>query len=137
VEMRARKLFVVHYSGGPADQSVRAIQDWCMNAPPHGRGFSDIDYNFLVRGTTGEIYMGRGWDVVGAHTKGHNTEGLGVCVISKGPISAAAKTAVKWLYAEAERRAGHHLVVRGHGQLTPTECPGRTIQKWLSSGGVS
>lgn len=127
-----RLFYVVHYSGAPATQSVRAIQDWCMD----GRGFNDIDYNFLVRGTTGEIYEGRGWDVVGSHTVGYNTNGIGVCVISDGPISDAAKVAVRWLYEQAIARAGHGLQVKGHKQLatTGTDCPGSAIMLWVQGG---
>jgi hypothetical protein len=127
-----RAYFVVHHSGAPATQTVRAIQDWCMD----GRGFNDVDYNFLVRATTGEIYEGRGWDVVGSHTTNYNTSGIGVCVIGNNEISAAAKRAVRWLYDQANKRSGKTLNIRGHRQLatTGTSCPGDIISAWLASG---
>lgn len=127
-----RRYFVVHHSGAPADQSVRAIQDWCMD----GRDFADIDYNFLVRATTGQIYEGRGWDVVGSHTTNYNTTGIGVCVIGNNELSAAAKRSVRWLYEQANRRCGRTLEVRGHRQLatTGTDCPGDVIAAWLRAG---
>lgn len=127
-----RLYYVVHYSGAPASQSVKDIQGWCMD----GRGFNDIDYNFLVRGTTGEIYEGRGWDVVGSHTVGYNTSGIGVCIISNGPASDAAKLAVRWLYDQAVARCGHSLQIRGHRQLatTGTSCPGNAIFAWVQGG---
>lgn len=131
-----RAYFVVHYSGAPATQTVRAIQDWCMDEPPHGRGFSDIDYNFLVRGTTGEIYEGRGWDVVGSHTTNYNTVGIGVCVISDGPISDKAKAAVRWLYDQANARCHKKLIIKGHRDLatTGTDCPGDHMYAWVHAG---
>lgn len=132
VPMRERTEFIVHHSQGPADQSVRAIQDWCMD----GRGYLDIDYNWLVRGTTGQIYTGRGWLAVGAHTLGHNTQGLGVCVIGYDELSAAAKESLRWLYAEAVRFAGHSLEVKGHRDLAPTDCPGDVIYAWVHAGNV-
>lgn len=132
VAMTMRTEFIVHHSDGPADQSVRAIQDWCMD----GRGFLDIDYNWLVRGTTGEIYAGRGWQVVGSHTKGHNTSGIGVCVIGHNELSPAAKESLHALYSEAMRAAGHPLMVFGHRDLDRTECPGPTIYTWLQTGGI-
>lgn len=137
VSPRSRTLFIVHYSAGRPSQSVRAIQDWCMDPEPKGRGFSDIDYNFVVRGTSGEIYEGRGWNAIGSHTKGHNTEGIGVCVMSDGPISNAAQASVRWLYAEAVRRAGHPLTVQGHRDLDQTVCPGDEIYRWVHGGGVT
>lgn len=131
VDASRREWFVIHHSGGPVTQTVRAIQDWCMD----GRGFSDIDYNFLVRASTGEIYEGRGWDVVGSHTVGYNTTGIGVCVIGDdAPLSDAAKDALLWLHEQGGRRAGHRLDIRGHGQLTSTDCPGPRILSWIGKG---
>ena len=40
-------------------------------------GWDDIGYSFLA-GDDGNIYEGRGWDRVGAHTKGYNSRGLAV-----------------------------------------------------------
>ena len=49
-------------------QIVRGIQDWHIN----GNGWCDIGYSFLVGGD-GNIYEGRGWDEIGAHTGGFNS----------------------------------------------------------------
>ncbi len=132
VPAHTRREFIVHHSAGPADQSVRAIQDHCMGP----RKMLDIGYNFLVRSTTGEIYVGRGWDLVGAHTKGHNTTGIGVCVIGTDQLTPASQDSVRQLYAEAVRRAGHPLRVLGHRDAAPTDCPGDGIHRWVTSGAV-
>lgn len=130
-----REYFVVHHSGAPSTQTVRAIQDWCMNEPPHGRGFADIDYNFLVD-QQGLIYEGRGWDAIGAHTVGYNTNGIGVCVIGNDEISDAAMRSVVQLYHAANGRCARTLKIRGHRQLatTGTTCPGNRIFSWLQAG---
>jgi N-acetylmuramoyl-L-alanine amidase len=39
-------------------------------------GWSDIAYSFLV-GEDGNIYEGRGFDIVGSHTSGYNSVALG------------------------------------------------------------
>ena len=39
-------------------------------------GWWDVGYSFMV-GEDGNVYEGRGWDQVGAHTYGYNTVGLG------------------------------------------------------------
>lgn len=39
--------------------------------------YSDIEYSFVV-GEDGNVYEARGWDAVGAHTLGHNHDGLGM-----------------------------------------------------------
>ncbi|KAL1428108.1 hypothetical protein MTO96_016999 [Rhipicephalus appendiculatus] len=38
-------------------------------------GWEDIAYSFLIGGD-GRVYVARGWDAVGAHTKGHNKDAL-------------------------------------------------------------
>ncbi len=132
VDPSQRRYLVIHHSGGPVGQSVRAIQDWCMD----GRGFNDIDYNLLVRASTGEIYMGRGWNVVGSHAVDFNTNGIGVCVIgNNAPLSDQAKRALAWIRDEANRRCGRMLHVRGHGQLTgTTDCPGSVLRTFITAG---
>lgn len=131
-----REWFVVHHSGASAAQSVRSIQDWCMDEPPDGRGFSDIDYNFLVRSGTGEIYEGRGWNVVGSHTIGYNTSGIGVCVIGNNPVvDDKTAGALAYLYGLSVSKFGRPLKVRGHGQLTgATECPGDRLRAFIAAG---
>jgi len=128
VDPSKRRRFIVHWSGADAGQSVRAIQNWCID----GRGFADIDYNLLVRGTTGEVYEGRGWDVIGAHTHGHNTEAYGVCVISDGPFRSPARAALQWLYAEACRRSKRVLDAGVHREFDATDCPGNEITSWVT-----
>ncbi|GAA2566409.1 hypothetical protein GCM10010435_44530 [Winogradskya consettensis] len=126
-----REYFVVHHSGATATQSVRAIQDWCMD----GRGFADVDYNFLVD-QEGKVYEGRGWDVVGAHCTDFNTNGIGVCVIGNDDLSDAVKASLAELYRLANARCGKTLKLRGHRQLatTGTTCPGSRIYAWVQAG---
>ena len=49
---------------------VRSIQDYHMD----DNEWSDIGYSFLTCGD-GKIYEGRGWNTVGAHTRGYNDVG--------------------------------------------------------------
>lgn len=128
----ARTAFMVHHSGGPAGQSVRSIQDHCMDA----RGFLDIDYNFLID-QDGEVYQGRGWGKVGSHCVGWNAEALGVCVIGTNQLSAEARSALRELYAEACRRSGHELDELVHSDKAPTACPGQVIRMWVHHGGLT
>jgi hypothetical protein len=121
---------IVHYSEGPTTQSVRSIQDFHLN----GRGWSDIGYNFLVD-TTGRIYEGRGWLVVGAHAPDHNTSGIGVCMIGRdGDATPAAKRAIRAVYDEACRRTGRTLAKRGHRDVYATSCPGNELHAWVRAG---
>lgn len=123
--------FMVHYSGADKDQTVRSIQDHCMDT----RGFSDIDYNFLVR-DDGTIYEGRGWDNRGSHCLDENTPNIGVCAIGLDKdITAAQMHSIRWLYEGANRRKGSQLVKRTHGGTThKTDCPGKRLQAWVDAG---
>ncbi|WP_433225629.1 N-acetylmuramoyl-L-alanine amidase [Actinomadura formosensis] len=125
-----RTEFIVHYSEGPTTQSVRSIQDFHMGT----RGWSDIGYNFLVD-VHGRIYEGRGWLTVGAHAPGHNTSGIGVCMIGRdGDATPAAERAIRWLYDEACRRAGRRLAKLGHRDVYQTSCPGDQLYAWVRAG---
>jgi hypothetical protein len=125
-----RTEFVVHYSEGPTTETPRQIQDFHMDT----RGWSDIGYNFLVD-VRGRIYEGRGWLVVGAHATGHNTSGIGACMIGRnGDATDEAKRAIRWLYDEANRRSGRTLLKRGHRDVTATDCPGDQLYAWVRAG---
>lgn len=125
-----RSEFIVHYSEGPKTQTVRAIQDFHMD----GNGWSDIGYNFLVD-YKGRIYEGRGWLTVGAHAPGHNTSGIGVCMIGRnGDDTPAAKRAIRWLYDQASKKAGRKLTMLGHKDVYATSCPGTRLHAWVRRG---
>jgi len=55
---------------------VRSYQNFHMD----DRGWSDIGYNFVI-GEDGNVYEGRGWNYVGAHAPGYNTQSIGICII--------------------------------------------------------
>lgn len=122
--------FAVHYSGANKAQTIRSIQDYCMDT----RGFNDIDYNFLVT-VDGRIWEGRGWMVVGSHIANANTPNLGVCMVgTNADVTDAAKRSIRWLYDEANRRAGKTLAKRYHSMLASTSCPGDNLRKWVDAG---
>jgi len=123
--------FVIHYSGGGRNQSVRSIQDWCMDGKKH----RDIDYNELIRGD--KLYIGRG-DNEGGHTLDLNDKSYGVCVIGvDGDATEADLRVLQERYAYACGRAGRVLQIVGHknapGQRS-TKCPGTEILGWISAG---
>lgn len=126
-----RTEFVVHHSEGPTNQTVRSIQAFHMDV----RGWPDVGYNFLVR-DDGTIYEGRGWLTIGAHAKGHNTAGIGVCYIGQNAPTEAAKKSIRGLYDYACAKTGHQLLAKGHGQLSQnnTDCPGSALLAWVKGG---
>ena len=103
-----------------------------------GRHWNDIGYNFLV-GCDGNIYEGRGWAVVGAHTLGWNKSAMGIsfvgCYMKELP-SQAALNACKLLLQKGveEGHLAPDYKLFAHCQCTATESPGRALyeelQKW-------
>uniref|UniRef100_A0A8W7NHP6 Peptidoglycan recognition protein long class n=1 Tax=Anopheles atroparvus TaxID=41427 RepID=A0A8W7NHP6_ANOAO len=57
---------------------VRFIQVFHMD----GKNYDDIAFNFLIGGD-GNIYEGRGWKKIGAHTKGHNKDCEGIAFLGE------------------------------------------------------
>lgn len=124
-----------HYSGASATQTPRQIQDFHMDV----RDWSDVGYNFLINSINGAIYEGRGWTVLGAHCANHNTPNVGICIIGldkvgRQDVSDAARRSFRWLYEEANRRAGRRLAILGHRDRGATACPGDEIYSWLKAG---
>lgn len=127
------------YSDKPATR-VRAIQAYHMD----GRGWCDIGYHFLI-GNDGEIYEGRPYALLGAHTGGNNSGNVGIsfvgCFHDKGcaamppnvPPAAMLEAAAALMGTLAELEGivldGDH--VRGHGQHegAATACPGTFLRE--------
>lgn len=133
-----RDTFTVHHTAGTTGQSVRSIQDFCMD----DKGHSDIDYNALVR-DDGTIYEGRIgiWLVIASHSLNHNTHSLGVSWIGNSANtrpSVAALRSIRWLYDEACRRrraAGYGpLAIVPHSAQRETACPGTFLTPWVKAG---
>lgn len=145
---------IVHHSDGANSSQdwpavVRSIWDFHVN----GRGWDDIGYNYLID-PNGEIYVGRGREVRGAHFCANNDEALGVCVLGNYtttlPTSTArdawltlsAWAACDWEISPLERSlhasSGLNLFgVSGHRDGCNTECPGGQLYSelpdWRSS----
>ncbi|MFD8736913.1 peptidoglycan recognition protein [Streptomyces sp. NPDC059618] len=140
------------YSCSQAPSVIRSIYRYHVVSS----GWRDIGYNFLID-KCGNIYEGRAGGVakavMGAHTRGFNTNSMGIAVIgsfgSTKPTDAALKAISRltaWklgLYGADPRgktylkSAGGNLyrkgknvrlnVISGHRDGFATECPGRLL----------
>lgn len=123
--------YVVHYSGAVRTQTVRSIQNFCMD----DKGHSDIDYNYLVRGRN--LYVGRG-DNVGSHNLNQNSSSIGVCIIGEdGDATNDDFRTVRELYDQFTVRLNRPLNQYGHRETQRpgyTDCPGNQIQSWVDAG---
>ncbi|XP_052275317.1 peptidoglycan-recognition protein SC2-like [Dreissena polymorpha] len=103
---------------------VRGIQ----NDHIDHRGFDDIGYSFLVGGD-GNVYEGRGWSNVGAHTENFNSRSFAAAMIGNFEATlpnAKAVTAVKNLIAFGVHlgKIARSYRLHGHRDVKVTACPG-------------
>ncbi|XP_042244851.1 N-acetylmuramoyl-L-alanine amidase-like [Thunnus maccoyii] len=117
-------------------RNMRAMQRFHQE----DRSWNDIGYNFVV-GSDGYVYEGRGWNLHGIHTRGHNSRGYGVSIIGNYTATLPSRHAMDLLRHQLVRCAvdGGRLVanftIHGHRQMVNyTACPGDAffseIRKW-------
>lgn len=115
-------------------ERIRLLQEFHM----YSFGWSDIGYNFLIGGD-GRVYVGRGWDISGTHTKGFNRGSVGIAFIGtfvKDRPTEEQLKACLMLLEEGVRlkKLSPNYSLYGARQLSATESPGATlyniIQKW-------
>lgn len=107
--------------------NVRVAQTFHIES----KGWDDIAYNFLVGGD-GNVYEGRGWGVVGAHTFNYNIMSIGISFIgtfntvapTKAQIHAATKL-IEFGVENGHIRKDYKLL--GHRQCVKTESPGEVL----------
>lgn len=75
---------IIHHSYLPAACNSK---DTCIGAMKEmqrfhqvDRGWNDIGYSFGIGGD-GEVYEGRGFNVIGAHAPRYNNRSVGICLI--------------------------------------------------------
>ncbi|CAL1297231.1 unnamed protein product [Larinioides sclopetarius] len=105
-------------------QMMRTIQNLHMD----DNGWDDIGYNFLIGGD-GRVYVGRGWNRVGAHTYGYNRNAIAFSLMgdftNKVPSEVMLNTTKEMIKCAEDR---NHVMsdykLHGHRDAGCTECPG-------------
>ncbi|XP_077069734.1 N-acetylmuramoyl-L-alanine amidase-like [Siphateles boraxobius] len=101
-------------------------------------GWSDIGYSF-VAGSDGNLYEGRGWNWVGAHTYGYNSRGYGVCFIGDYTSTLPSRSAINMVRYDFTScavnggRLSSSYSLYGHRQADATECPGNTLYREIQT----
>ncbi|KAG8225495.1 hypothetical protein J437_LFUL014141, partial [Ladona fulva] len=106
---------------------LRGIQQYHMTK----RNFTDISYSFLIGGD-GRIYEGVGWHKTGSHTRGYNSNSLGIAFIGNFEDvhpSDAMMTDLRNLLAcavqQGELKTDYKLL--GQKQVIATISPGKKL----------
>ena len=100
-----------------------------------GRGWSDIGYHFVIE-LDGTIKQGRNVEKIGAHTKGENTNSIGVCYV--GGVDKMNKA--KDTRTEAQKESMIELIeslkseyktatIHGHNEYANKACPSFDVKK--------
>ncbi|GFT86099.1 peptidoglycan-recognition protein SC2 [Nephila pilipes] len=112
---------------------MRTIQNLHMD----GNGWDDIGYNFLIGGD-GRVYMGRGWNRVGAHTYGFNRIAVAFSLMGdfshKLPSELMLNTTKSLIKcAEDENHVLGNYKLHGHRNAGCTECPGSALYNLIKA----
>ncbi|XP_055845208.1 peptidoglycan-recognition protein SD-like isoform X2 [Episyrphus balteatus] len=112
---------------------IQTIQNYQMDSIL----FNDIAYNFLIGGD-GNIYVGRGWDAQGAHTKGFNVDSI--CIAFIGTFSTTSPpekqlNAAKRMLNEGVRlnKLVENYKLYGARQLSATSSPGNALYEIIKT----
>lgn len=115
-------------------RAVRDIQDYHIET----KGWDDIGYNFLIGGD-GSVYVGRGWDYKGAHSRIFNQRSICIAFIGSyfkhSPPQRSLNAAQQLMQEGVEmNKLSKDYRLYGHRQLIPTISPGNRlyeiIQTW-------
>ncbi len=131
--MRPIRSIVIHHSASRDDGGLnkKALERWHLQ-----KGWSDIGYHAIVEKIKDfpETIIGRPWQKVGAHAKGHNLSSIGICVVGHNEFDDA-------ILRELKSTIGmiRHIFkvdktkVFGHCEVgsTSTECPGEFLLHWI------
>jgi len=133
--MITRKIdkIIVHCSATREGQhiDVDTIRDWHVN----GRGWSDIGYHYVIY-LDGTVHPGRPIERSGAHTKGQNSNSIGICYI--GGVETDGKTPKDTRTSEQKAALDNLLFVltdifanttiHGHNEFAAKACPSFDVQ---------
>jgi N-acetylmuramoyl-L-alanine amidase len=98
-------------------------------------GFTKIGYHFVVY-LDGSVHKGRDIAEIGAHTKGQNSNSIGICYIggldadgkAKDTRTDAQKAALVKLVAEL-RAQFPNATIHGHNEFANKACPCFDVKK--------
>lgn len=131
---------IIHCSATPPDADIGApdIDRWHRE-----RGWDGIGYHFVIR-RDGRVERGRALGRIGAHTGGHNSDSLGICLVggvtdAGGPEAnytqpqweslMALLYALESYYSEEFRR---ELSIHGHNEFANKACPCFDVAVWVA-----
>lgn len=131
---------IVHCSDTYARMNTTAedIRKWHTSPP---RNWSDIGYHFVIK-RNGEIERGRPLEIAGAHTRGHNSQSIGVCWVGgRGdddkPQDNRTEEQKKSLanLLKALKHDFPNAEILGHRDVSGVKkaCPSFDVKEWIKT----
>ena len=144
--MREINEIIVHCTATRADwwpsrsttQKVNEVRKWHVE----GNGWSDIGYHYLID-RDGTIAEGRPVETAGAHTRGHNSNSVGISLF--GGHGSTKTDAFSDNFTPEQAVALQNLIERlkteyptitkvsGHNEYANKACPGFQVGPWLNN----
>ena len=126
----APRKIVVHYSASDVGD-VEMFREWHK-----ARGWSDVGYHYVIdNDPDGQIQYGRSVLHMGAHTRGHNSYSIGICLVGDGEPAVTPRQIVALVNLCCALCVTYRLDpmsdIVGHRDLLPTLCPGDDIYNRL------
>ncbi|XP_033756638.1 peptidoglycan recognition protein 1-like [Pecten maximus] len=134
-------VFIHHTAGGRTTSKEKGMEitRGIQGFHKEERKWADIGYNFLVN-EGGHVFEGRGWSLVGAHTKGMECSFCcvlyhGETLTSTSQIPRAVKAVLDMIQLGIDTgKISKDYKVYGHRDVGATGCPGKylydIIKKW-------
>lgn len=137
--MRRITKVIIHCAATKPSMDIGAsdIKKWHLD-----RGWKDIGYHYVIR-RNGDIENGIAVALAGSHTKGHNANSIGICLV--GGINDKGEpesnfTKAQWATLERLVRVLKvdfpHATVHGHREFAAKACPSFDVQEWLKNKGI-
>ena len=124
------------WEGKSAEEKVREVRHWHVA----GNGWSDIGYHWLID-RDGTVVAGRPEDKAGAHTRGHNSNSIGIALFGghgstkddrfEDHFTPAQAKSLRRLLADIHGRHPTITKVSGHHEYANKACPGFQVKPWL------
>jgi N-acetyl-anhydromuramyl-L-alanine amidase AmpD len=133
---RPWRYIVIHHSATPTGSADE------FDRMHRAKGWDELGYHFVIGNGTGsgngEVEIGGRWTKQkhGAHAKipGHpeyNDVGIGICLVGNfdvtRPTEAQMASLAKLVRFLMDRYGIPRAHIYGHGQLKPTDCPGKNF----------
>jgi N-acetylmuramoyl-L-alanine amidase len=138
------RMITIHCSATPNGKNFTGddIRKWHTDAPPKGRGWSEIGYHGVIE-INGDFFRGRPDDRLGAHVEGHNDGNLGVCLVGMDKFFPNQFMSLRWilnhwceLYGiKPDKIFGHYEwdTARAQKKTCPNLEMG-TVRRWFMLG---